>query len=253
MGEFMADLITLSCPNCGGDLKFTPGTVSFTCQHCGREHLIRNDAGGIFIESFARCPKCGRNDRVEKILVILADQTYRLKGVTVEKRDYKGEDGKVYSENVSVPFTGTQSSLLAQKLEMPKPPAAPSNATGFLNFLALVAFGGSLFLLYCAWIYVGYYSSGLYSTTFLEPIFFGILFILCILAGLRLLKAAKKETATYAHNLDEYNHSLEEWKMKQEKWKRFYYCFRDDCVFDPDEKIAIDSRELQDYLKVEGK
>jgi len=41
------------------------------CRHCGSEHLVRREGGSVTLESFARCPKCGRNDRVEKVSVIL--------------------------------------------------------------------------------------------------------------------------------------------------------------------------------------
>ena len=41
----MSDLISLTCPNCGGDLKITAGTTSYTCQHCGKQHIIKAEAG----------------------------------------------------------------------------------------------------------------------------------------------------------------------------------------------------------------
>ena len=66
----MGDLITLNCPSCGGKLEVNSNTLVLTCQHCGSEHMVHRDSGVVTLESFARCPKCGRNDRVEKVSAI---------------------------------------------------------------------------------------------------------------------------------------------------------------------------------------
>jgi hypothetical protein len=71
----MSDFVTLSCPNCGGKLEISPETISLSCQYCGVEHLVRNEAGSILLESFARCPICKRNDRVEKVSAVVDNQT----------------------------------------------------------------------------------------------------------------------------------------------------------------------------------
>ncbi len=67
----MGDLLTLICPSCGGKLEVNGNESALVCKHCGSEHLIQRDGGSVTLESFARCPKCGRNDRVEKVSVIL--------------------------------------------------------------------------------------------------------------------------------------------------------------------------------------
>ncbi len=41
----MPDLITLTCPTCGGKLQITPDIERFACTHCGNEHLVRRGAG----------------------------------------------------------------------------------------------------------------------------------------------------------------------------------------------------------------
>jgi len=41
----MFDLITLSCPNCGGKLEITPDIERFACGHCGREHIVKRSGG----------------------------------------------------------------------------------------------------------------------------------------------------------------------------------------------------------------
>lgn len=67
----MGDLITLNCPSCGGKLEVSKNVSILNCVHCGSEHLVRREGGAVTLESFARCPKCNRNDRVEKVTVIL--------------------------------------------------------------------------------------------------------------------------------------------------------------------------------------
>lgn len=67
----MGDLITLSCPSCGGKLEVDANTSILICQHCGTEHIVNRSGGSITLESYARCPICRRNDRVEKITSLL--------------------------------------------------------------------------------------------------------------------------------------------------------------------------------------
>ena len=63
----MGAFITLSCPSCGANLKVSTNTLSLKCEACGTEHIIRNEAGNILIEGYARCPICKRNDKVQKV------------------------------------------------------------------------------------------------------------------------------------------------------------------------------------------
>lgn len=42
----MPDLVTLSCPSCGGTLNITNDIKRFACGHSGREHVVKR-AGGI--------------------------------------------------------------------------------------------------------------------------------------------------------------------------------------------------------------
>jgi hypothetical protein len=41
----MGDFIVLACTCCGGQLRVTPDADCFACRHCGREHLVRRQAG----------------------------------------------------------------------------------------------------------------------------------------------------------------------------------------------------------------
>jgi DNA-directed RNA polymerase subunit RPC12/RpoP len=102
----MAEFINLVCPSCGGKLKIFPNTTVLTCQHCGNEHMIKHDAGGaILLEAFARCPVCGRNDKVEKVTAVLAHQSQEITG-TEQKTEVKTDSqGKQHVEVKEVPFS----------------------------------------------------------------------------------------------------------------------------------------------------
>jgi hypothetical protein len=43
----VADIITLTCPKCGGKLEITPDIERFACAHCGNEHLVRRGIGVV--------------------------------------------------------------------------------------------------------------------------------------------------------------------------------------------------------------
>ena len=40
------DIVTLSCPSCGGKLQITADIERFACGHCSNEHIVKR-AGGI--------------------------------------------------------------------------------------------------------------------------------------------------------------------------------------------------------------
>jgi DNA-directed RNA polymerase subunit RPC12/RpoP len=47
----MSNLITLTCPSCGGRLEVTNNTERYVCAHCGNEHLVDP---GVRAESLAK-------------------------------------------------------------------------------------------------------------------------------------------------------------------------------------------------------
>lgn len=40
----MTDFITLTCPSCGGKMHVTKDIDRFTCEYCGSEHILKNNA-----------------------------------------------------------------------------------------------------------------------------------------------------------------------------------------------------------------
>jgi len=41
----MTDIITLTCPSCGGKLQITSEIELFACSYCGNEHVVRRSGG----------------------------------------------------------------------------------------------------------------------------------------------------------------------------------------------------------------
>ena len=62
----MNGFVTLSCPSCGGKLNVSKNAPTYCCEYCGQTHKLKEED----IESIGRCPKCHRNDKVEKLTAI---------------------------------------------------------------------------------------------------------------------------------------------------------------------------------------
>ena len=120
----MKDFITLTCPSCGGKLLVGANTSVLVCEHCGIEHLVRREKNEIILESFARCPKCGRNDKVEKVSSILKSHQQVINTTEQRTKTYIDKNGIQHTQTIEVPITQTQVTGLAQIL---KPPAKPNS------------------------------------------------------------------------------------------------------------------------------
>jgi hypothetical protein len=45
----MSEIVTLTCPSCGGKLEISPDIDRLKCVHCGQEQLILHDGNQLFI------------------------------------------------------------------------------------------------------------------------------------------------------------------------------------------------------------
>lgn len=232
----MNDFITMSCPSCGGSLRISPNTPTLICQHCGTEHIIRREAGSILLESFARCPQCSRNDKVQKVSAILASQTNTVRGVTYE------------------------SSTLALKLSPPPEPINTIPAQPVLvhkevdvtyNVMAASIIGlfglGVLILL----IFAGEFNC------YLGIIGISLIAIAAYTARNTILEPLRKKQRIEDHNRDMNNWkklvqnrelAVQIWANEVEIWNQLYYCARDDCVFILGESKFAPSSKMTEYL-----
>jgi predicted RNA-binding Zn-ribbon protein involved in translation (DUF1610 family) len=231
----MNDFIAMSCPSCGGKLNISPNTTTLICQHCGTEHMVRWQAGSVLLESFARCPQCNRNDRVQKISAILGSQ-----------------NNTRLVEKLSPPSRPT----------LPPQPQPPLEKKQTQSAIETIAASVVLGLFGCASISIVSigYEKNQEMACYLVPL--GI--FLCSVALINLNKnLALGEPSLHKKRLEEYNRNLTKWKVLakyhdiaidewdhfMKHWDKLYYCNRDDCVFIPNTNTFAPSSGMIEYLK----
>src|SRR3990172_804199 len=250
----MSDLITLSCPSCGGNLSVSPAQQSLKCRHCGTEHWVREEAGGIMLEAFARCPRCGRNDRVERLSAILRSQVKAISGTTKISESYSDSEGQVRSRIVTVPTSSTEATHLAQRLAPPPRPRNPPGGSGC--FPALVYLSAATFLVAgvsCALTSL----SSAFSASTSQDLLNAAASLLCI-AGPAVAvsplifywgtKASANAREDRERKLAAWNERLAEWDASMRRWNSAYYCSRDDGVFIPGRPGFTDVDGLYGFL-----
>jgi len=270
-----ADLITMQCPNCGGKLQFGKSTTTLRCEHCGMEHLVRQGAAGVFLESYAQCPVCNRNDKAEKVSSIIRSQVKETESVIYQTRiSYRqvGNQSFPVEEKVPVPIKTVQASDLAKQLAFPQrppeapPPFSPTAGGGGGNGLAVVLFviGGLVFFSACLCGILPLLSGSLDEQTLfmsllltcsgmfvaLLPVVAGILVLVFLVPKTRERTAAASAAAE--ERMKRYREEAEKtnkhWEQAMKRYDRLYYCQRDDCVFMQGETSFAPVGKLKEYL-----
>lgn len=177
------------------------------------------------------CPSCGKDDKIQKVSSIYTN------GVSTTQYDQPiaiQVDGKmVYGTQKQ---TATTLTNLAKKLSPPPEPPLPfqynSCGGGIVLFIWMIVaiFGG--------W-FVGSQAFGwnegitmLASVgLFLAPI---INYFMNVAAGKR-----------------KYQELYPDWQRKTVIWSELYYCYRDDCVFDPKKGKAVSPVRMNDLFQTE--
>jgi len=221
----MNDFVTLSCPSCGGKLSVQKNSPTYICEFCGTEHKLREED----IEFFGRCPRCHRNDRVEKLTAILNknDQLARKFRPPVEikaVRYHRLTD----STNTDKPLdwimiAEKQVSIFTKK----------SRLFIFGSIAAFVAFVGT----------VSNGSSGL--MTFLSIVFLLGSIALLVFGIINSIKG-KQDLKKYHKELINQK-SIQEQKMRN-RYNEIYYCQRDDILFIPGEDNFATSSDYEDFV-----
>ncbi|MEA5076935.1 MAG: NADH pyrophosphatase zinc ribbon domain-containing protein [Anaerolineaceae bacterium] len=245
------DFITLTCPSCGGKLEISSNTTSLKCPNCGNEHIVRRDAGTVVLEWYARCPKCNRNDKVEKVTAIVAKEYRDLSGVTIEKSNYRDRDGNWHSSNTEVPFYGIQSTNLGQKLSPPQKPGA-AQGPGYwwaLRFLLLFyilvgfIFGGGA---------IGALINGEAESWGAQLLYYiaagvGAVILIFLFVFLQKKYSEKIKLAELETERRE-REETPRWNNAMQRWEKLYYCYRDGCVFIPGENDYADLENLKRFI-----
>jgi predicted RNA-binding Zn-ribbon protein involved in translation (DUF1610 family) len=225
----MGDFITLSCPNCGGDLRVGKNISLLTCQHCGVQHLVRREAGTTLLEAFARCPICNRNDRVEKVSAVVENQ----------------------------------SSPVAAKLSPPRAPVEPTKPGGFGFWWLLLVYVGIYVACGPAYLALNGIQSVFGNEFFNEKIWLGLLLLIFILfisviwsvMLLRFLLKRDKdlikqrtEAPKYQQSISDYKKGYSEWEIAMSNWRGLYYCFRDGIIFEPKTGIVLEPEKINQFV-----
>jgi len=254
----MSDFISMQCPSCGGNLAVGNNALSLKCDHCGAEHMIRREADGIILESYARCPMCNRNDKAEKVTAIMRSQTQNTQGVSYQSvtTTVKIGDSLVpVNQRVAVPIQTSQISNLAKHLA---PPSQPQSKGGpyieysvshknlfwaiFLGIIGVTISLGTFCLLASMNSDSKLDTADVLITLFFcGPIMLAPLAISFWLFFFAIPKGRKKNKEEIENKRNEMqlqsriqlDEELKIWKNAMEHWNTLYYCGRDDCVFLP--------------------
>lgn len=267
----MDEFITLTCPSCGGKLEVGKNTSVLKCEHCGIEHLVRREEGAVTLESYARCPMCGRNDRVEKVTSILRSQKQEINTREQRSSVYYDFEGKQRTSFYYVPVTNTQVSNLAKYLSPPpRPKSTPkprlksenrNNHLLILGIILLVIFLCTLpALLLSSSIIINSDSNPVTLSTLccISPIMASLaLGIILVVIGIKSKdkireknKIAKEANEIVLKKWHVENQKIQKrWQVAISRWEKLYFCYRDDCVFIPNEGTYAPVDQMRSYIQ----
>jgi len=252
----MDDLITLSCPSCGGQLKLESNTTNYTCYYCGQQHRLRIEDA----EEYGRCPICRRNDKVEKVRAIL------LKGGKLSARLAPPED--------------PEKSFNYQPKPKPKPLQKPTIVDGIIKskytkrsklilplsiglivlFFVLVIEDNSRF--YPIWFilfgFVGlvvsivFFIMGKIDEKALNKTYQEQLISTWILKNEQIKQDWTDYIKKYESDFHQKTATIKEkYSKAMQRYDLLYYCHRDDCVFIPGESGYAPSARIMEFLYVD--
>jgi len=228
----MTDLGQLTCPTCGASLEASSNMGTIKCSYCGNEFSVRQAAGSMYLETFARCPLCGRNDKVEKVSGIVSRATQDISGATIA------------------------TSLLAKQLNPPAPPTSPPGPESplykavFRPYDRAIGWGIVVLLVsipfVCDWL-IALIKSG--NPSLLIGFFiWGSIFAGAILLIRRGNRKEKELRKGFEILKAQWQASMGRWKKSIGRWNRLYYCSRDDVIFIPGEKQAVPPGRMSEIL-----
>lgn len=249
----MDDLITLSCPSCGGQLKLESNTTNYTCYYCGQQHRLRIED----VEEYGRCPICRRNDKVEKVRGIV------LKRGNLSSRLAPPED--------------PEKSFVYQPKPKPKPLQKPTIVDGIVKSKytkrSKIIFVITIALIVLFVILVNKDSTRIYPVWFILFGFIGLIlsfvfYIKGIIDGKKLNKTYQEQQIStwilknekieqdwsdYIQKYDTEFHQKsaimkEKYSKAMLRYELLYYCQRDDCVFIPGESAHAPSARIMEFL-----
>ena len=201
------------------------------------------------------CPQCGLTDKAEKVTAIIAGQTHDVRGASLDSQVYVDAEGRTHYREYTVPYTGTQASVLAQRLLPPKKPSVGSNSCAQLFACGLFFVAGAILCsaLPGLLLIIAPSPSGR-SGDFLLTNLFGIMMIgtfiafSAFLAGVAGVAVWRTSNANYKKQVAQVQAEIPRWEHAMQRWSALYYCARDDGVFIPSENTFVPIAQMMDYL-----
>jgi hypothetical protein len=206
------------------------------------------------------CPKCNKDDSIQKLSAILATgiSTGSYSGPS---GGYVTVDGK--STNVSG-YSHLSGSSVTELAKLVSPPDSPNKpvksmwgrviaATIVLVtfFCVIQPFLGIIFGITAFFLGDNFLEEYGNSPTLIlgALVLFGISIVILVLAGkISTQKLDKSAEIKYQEALGEYSIAKPKWNSAMEKWKRSYYCHRDSLVFDSEGQDSCEPTNLDEYL-----
>ena len=252
----MSEIITISCPSCGGMLTRAPNTTTYTCDYCGQSHRLRMED----VEEFGRCPICRRNDRVEIVRAIY-NKGGNLARLLAPPRD---------------PTETLYNNPPPQPAPTDKPARSRTKSKYLFIGFSLLAFSFVLFSTLCCGIgIIDYKNSHEVSYLSIFSIIMLIVFISAIVFVVVGLVQSKKQNDEldkillneweqqnreiinkWSSRKDQYHNAYKQKSSQLEdshqktmrRYDQLYYCHRDDIVFIPGESGHAPSDQLENFL-----
>jgi len=135
----MADLITLNCPTCGGNLQVTNDVERFVCAHCGNTHIVDP---GVRVKSLAseveKLSDESRLRHLEREIGELDKQGNLLRAEIDEIRFSGASVGSAYRLGIAAAFVTSVVLLMSAILELVM---RRSGSAGGLALLAVIIIG----------------------------------------------------------------------------------------------------------------
>lgn len=180
----------------------------------------------------AICPKCGKADRTGKVSILVS--------IRDRQDDQVAESKDLVRDELPVP-----NGSLRRKLAQPRQPQlnSPVNIAGFIYLvLCFVSIMGAV---------AGYLKGVRTDDSWWTTVFYTSMLLTAVFLWL-----AIRSTRRYMHDLtsfkDRTENKLKAWQESLQIWDRMYYCFRDDCAFDPETKTTVDSSDFHSFLRKAG-
>ncbi len=179
--------------------------------------------------SDAICPRCKKLDRTGKVSILVS--------IRDRQDDQIAETKDLVRNELPVP-----NGSLRRKLAQPRQPqlSSPVNFAGIIYLvLCFVSIMGAV---------AGYLKGVRTDDSWWTTVFYTSMLLTAVFLWLTI-----RSTRRYLRDLtsfqDRSENKMKSWQESLQIWDRMYYCFRDDCAFDPETKTSVDSSDFHNFLR----